>query len=100
MKKRFVGQPIFKQLVDFIPKGKFDLLAQKHQTDRYYKAFPALDTAYFDGSSGCLAVAILWGKSAMGMLGMQGKLNHLGLERSPAKSTAGDGLRERGQRIL
>ena len=60
IEKMFVGQPIFKQLIDFIPKNKFDLLAQKHQ-----------------------------------MLAMQGKLNHLGLEKSPAKSTVGDGLRER-----
>jgi hypothetical protein len=28
-----------------------------------------------------------------GMLAMQGKLNHLGLDTSPAKSTAGDELR-------
>lgn len=41
IEKKFVGQPIFKQLIDFIPKNKFDLLAKKHQTDRYYKAFPA-----------------------------------------------------------
>jgi hypothetical protein len=30
-----------------------------------------------------------------GLRGMQGKLNHLGLEKSPAKSSAGDGLRNR-----
>ena len=29
-----------------------------------------------------------------GMMGMQGKLNHLGMESSVAKSTAGDGLRK------
>jgi hypothetical protein len=29
------------------------------------------------------------------MQGLTGKLNHLGMDRSPAKSTAGDGLRER-----
>lgn len=38
--KKFVGQPIFKQLTDLLPKGKFDLLAIEHKTDRYYKAFP------------------------------------------------------------
>jgi hypothetical protein len=35
------------------------------------------------------------GEICDGMLAMQGKLNHLGLDKSPAKSTAGDGLRER-----
>lgn len=92
--KKFVGQPIFKQLIDFIPKGKFDLLAKQHQTDRYYKAFPAwtqLVSMLFGVFSRCDSM----GEICDGMLAMQGKLNHLGLDRSPAKSTAGDGLRER-----
>ena len=35
------------------------------------------------------------GEVCDGMMGMQGKLRPLGLARSPAKSTAGDGLRNR-----
>ena len=35
-----------------------------------------------------------------GMLAMQGKLNHLGLEKSPAKSPAGDGLRDRDEKFF
>ena len=95
IEKKFVGQPIFKQIIDFIPKNKFDLLARKHQTDRYYKAFPAwtqLVTMLFGVLSRCDSM----GEICDGMLAMQGKLNHLGLNYSPAKSTAGDGLRERG----
>ncbi len=92
--KKFVGQPIFKQLIDFIPKSKFDLLAQEYQTDRYYKTFSAwtqLVTMLFGVFSRCDSM----GEICDGMLAMQGKLNHLGLHNSPAKSTAGDGLRER-----
>jgi hypothetical protein len=92
--KKFVGQPIFKQLIDFIPKNKFDILSKKYQTDRYYKAFPAwtqLVTMLFGVFSRCDSM----GEICDGMLAMQGKLNHLGLDKSPAKSTAGDGLRER-----
>ena len=29
--KKLVGQPIFKQLLGFIPRNKFDLLVNKHQ---------------------------------------------------------------------
>lgn len=29
IEKKFVGQPIFKQLIDVIPKTKFDILAKK-----------------------------------------------------------------------
>ena len=39
--KNLVGQPVFKQLIDLLPKNKFEALALHHQTDRYYKTFPA-----------------------------------------------------------
>jgi hypothetical protein len=92
--KKLVGQPIFKQLLDFLPKNKFDHLALKHQTDRYYKTFPAwtqLTTMLFGIFSRCDSM----GEVCDAMMGLDGKLNHLGLSSSPAKSTAGDGLRER-----
>ena len=94
IEKKFVGQPIFKQLIDFIPKNKFDILVQEHQTNRYYKSFPAwtqLVTMLFGVFSRCDSM----GEICDGMLALQGKLNHLGFSSSPAKSTAGDGLRER-----
>ena len=37
----------------------------------------------------------LYGEICDGMQALTGKLNHLGLDKSPAKSTAGDGLRGR-----
>lgn len=89
-----VGQPIFKQLIDFIPKNKFDRLVQKYQTDRYYKTFDSwtqLVTMLFGVLSRCDSM----GEITDGMQGLAGKLNHLGLDSSPAKSTAADGLRER-----
>jgi hypothetical protein len=99
IKKRFVGQPIFKQLIDLLPKNKFDILAQKHQTDKYYKTFSSwnqLVTLLFGIFSRCDSM----GEICDGMLAMDGKLNHLGLESSPAKSTAGDGLRERNNEFF
>lgn len=94
IEKKFVGQPIFKQLIDFLPKSKFDVLVKGHQTDRYYKSFSSwtqLVTLLFGVFSRCDSM----GEICDGMLAMQGKLNHLGLSSSPAKSTATDGLRER-----
>jgi hypothetical protein len=73
--KNFVGQPIFKQLVDLLPKSKFDILALEHKTDRYYKAFPAwtqLVTMLFGVFSRCDSM----GEICDGMLAMQGKLNY------------------------
>lgn len=40
MKKQNVGQPIFKQPIDFIPKNKLDILARERSTNRYYKSVP------------------------------------------------------------
>jgi hypothetical protein len=92
--KNLVGQPIFKQLIDFIPKSVFDVLVIKHSIDKHYRTFPAwtqLVTMLFGIFSRCDSM----GEICDAMMGLQGKLNHLGLKSSPAKSTAGDGLRER-----
>lgn len=92
--KKLVGQPIFKQILDFIPRNKFDLLVCKHKSDHYYKTFDSwtqLTTMLFGIFSRCDSM----GEICDGMQGLAGKLNHLGLGKSPAKSTAGDGLRGR-----
>jgi len=92
--KNLVGQPIFKQLLDFVPRSKFEQLVLKHGADRYYKTFDSwthFTTMLFGIFSRCDSM----GEICDGMQALTGKLNHLGLEKSPAKSTAGDGLRER-----
>lgn len=92
--KRLVGQPIFKQLIDFIPRNKFDQLVKQHNSNRYYKTFNSwtqLLTMLFGILSRCDSM----GEITDGMRGLGGKLNHLGLQASPARSTASDGLRER-----
>lgn len=92
--KHLVGQPVFKQIIDFIPRNKFDLLVSKHRSDRYYKTFDSwtqLVTMLFGILSRCDSM----GEICDGMSALTGKLNYLGLDAAPAKSTAGDGLRER-----
>ena len=94
IEKNLVGQPIFKQILDFIPRNKFVTLVLKHCSDRYYKTFDSwtqLTTMLFGIFSRCDSM----GEICDGMQGLAGKLNHLGMESSPAKSTAGDGLRGR-----
>jgi len=92
--KNLVGQSIFKQSLKFIPRNKFDLLVNKHQSDCSYKTFDSwtqLTTMIFGVLSTCDSMSEI----CYGMQGLAGKLNHLGFERSPANSTAGDGLRGR-----
>lgn len=97
--KKLVGQPIFQQLMNFLPKEKFDLLVKKHQSDKYYKSFSSwnqLVTMLFGIFSRCDSM----GEICDSMKALQGKLNHLGLDSSPAKSTAGDGLRDRSNELF
>jgi hypothetical protein len=48
--KNLVGQPIFKQIINIIPKEKFEELVLKSGGDKYYKTF------FFVGTVGCHAL--------------------------------------------
>jgi hypothetical protein len=89
-----IGQPVFKQLINFIPKNKFDLLVAEKNTDKYYKSFSSW-TQMVSMLFGIFSRCDSSGEVADGMRALEGKLNHLGFESSPAKSTFGDGLRNR-----
>ncbi len=96
---KFVGQPIFRQIINLIDSIDIKGLIQKHNSDYYYKAFKSrthLIVMLFGILSRCDSMhEICEGLRAMG-----GKLNHLGLEKAPAKSTASDGLRNRPSKFF
>jgi hypothetical protein len=96
---KFVGQPIFKQVVKLIDAINLTSLAKKHNTDYYYKAFKAktqLITVLFGIFSRCDSMTEI----CEGLRAMSGKLNLLGLEKAPAKSTACDGMRNRDSKFF
>jgi len=96
---RFVGQPIFKQIINLIDDFDLKGLILKHNSDYYYKAFKArtqLITMMFGILSRCDSMTEI----CEGLRAMGGKLNHLGLEKAPAKSTASDGLRNRSHKFF
>jgi Transposase DDE domain/Domain of unknown function (DUF4372) len=91
---KLVGQPIFSQLLKLIDKWEFSKLVKEHKSDRYYKSFKSWDhlvVMLFGILSRCDSMA----ETCEGLKGMSGKLNHLNLEKAAAKSSAGDGLRNR-----
>jgi len=97
--KKLVGQPIFKQMIDLLPRDKFDMLVHMHESDRYYKRFRSwtqLVTMLFGAFTRCDSM----GEVCSGMRALEGKLNYLGMDSSPAKSTAGDGLRDRDNELF
>ena len=97
--KYLVGQPILKQIIKLIPSDKFNELVIKCKSDRYYKTFfswEELVTMLFGIFSRCDSM----GEVCDGMRALSGKLNYLGMDSSPAKSTAGDGLRDRDEELF
>jgi hypothetical protein len=96
---KFVGQPIFKQIVNLVDAVNIQGLIRKHNRDYYYKAFKTrthLITMLFGILSRCDSMTEI----CEGMRALGGKLNHLGLTNAPAKSTACDGLRNRDSRFF
>ena len=96
---KFVGQPIFKQIINLISSVNIQGLISKHNSDYYYKAFKTrthLITMLFGILSRCDSMTEI----CEGIRTLSGKLNYLGLEKAPAKSTASDGLRNRPHKFF
>jgi len=96
---KFVGQPIFKQIINLIDDVDLKRLINKHNSDYYYKAYKTrtqLITMLFGILSRCDSMTEI----CEGLRALGGKLNHLGLEKAPAKSTASDGLRNRSHKFF
>ncbi len=97
--KHLVGQPIFKQIMKILPREQFDLLVRQCGSDRYYKSFfswEQLVVMLFGIFSRCDSM----GEVCDGMRALAGKLNYLGMDCAPSKSTAGDALRDRDNEIF
>lgn len=96
---KFVGQPIFKQIIHLLDSINMTGLINKHKTDYYYKAFKAkaqLTTMLFGILSRCDSMTEI----CEGLRALGGRLNHLGFDKATAKSTACDGLRNRNSKFF
>lgn len=86
--KNLIGQPIFKQILKLIPIEAVNRVILQSQSDRYYKSFSTCDeliTLLFGIFERCDSAR----EVCDGMAAMQGKLNCLGMNCAPAKSTFG-----------
>lgn len=90
----FVGQPVLKQIMEIATGIDIKSIIREQQSDRYYKSFGSM-TQLVTMLFGILSRRDSMTEVCEGLRGMGGKLNHLGLKKSPAKSTASDGLRNR-----
>jgi len=95
----FVGQPIFSQILNMVSKPDFRELVEKNKSDKSYKEFKTWDhfvSLMFGILSRCDSIAEI----IDGMRGMSGKLEYLGIEKVPAKSTFSDGNRNRTDKFF
>ena len=87
--RTFVGQPVLSQILATIPTSIINAANQKHNSNRYYKKLPLrvhLVSLLYGVFSYCNGLREL----CEGMLACEGKLQHLGLNKAPAKSTLSD----------
>jgi hypothetical protein len=96
---KLVGQPIFKQIMNLVDKVDIQGLVRKHESDYYYKSFKTR-THLFTMLFGILSRCDSMTEICEGLRAMGGKLNHLGMDQAPAKSTACDGLRNRNHKFF
>ncbi|MDT8379894.1 MAG: IS4 family transposase [Desulfotignum sp.] len=77
---------LFSQLVGFFHRHKFHSLVEKHKAEKYSKGFKSWD--HFVSMLFCqLAQAKSLREISGGLACCMGKLRHLGMEKSPSKST-------------
>jgi hypothetical protein len=97
--KNLVGQPIYNQILQIIPREVVERIILEMKSDRYYKSFTTWDEL----------VSLLFGiftrcdsarEVCDGMAALGGKLNYLGMDSSPAKSTFNDGLNRRKEEVF
>lgn len=97
--RKFSGQPVISQILKFIERGIVYRTARTHQSDRYYKKFKTYDHLV------TMIYVIISGVSSLReitsiMLACQGKINHLGLEHFPKRSTISDANKKRSSEIF
>jgi Transposase DDE domain/Domain of unknown function (DUF4372) len=87
--KGFTGQPVLSQILDVIPRSLIAKVNRKHQSNRYYKKLPLrvhLVSLLYGVFSYCNGLREL----CEGLLACEGKLQHLGFDKAPARSTLSD----------
>lgn len=92
--KFFTGQPIFNQVLNFIPRGMVDGIARELGTDHYYKSFKTYDhlvTILYAIFNQCASLR----EVTTGLLAWEHRIHHLGIKSHPRRSTIADANQKR-----
>lgn len=95
----FIGQPIFSQLLSLIKKQNVVEVARQYNADRYTKKFDThghLVTMLYCIFHRCTSIR----EVTTGMQACFTKLNHIGMNYCPRRSTLSDANRKRGHEVF
>ena len=98
-KNNLVGQPIYSQILKILPREVIRGIVLEAKSDRYYKSFTTWDeltSLLFGVFTRCDSAR----EVCDGMASLAGKLNYLGMDSAPAKSTLNDGLNRRDASVF
>ena len=90
----FTGQPIFGQLLSYIPKSLIKELVKKHSSDHRYRRFKSYEhlvAMVYAAMSGCESLR----EVCTGLQVWHKKLTHLGMQNVPRRSTISDANKNR-----
>ena len=96
---KFSGKPIISQIINFLNNTDISRTANKHKSDRYYKRFKTKDhliSMLYVVLSGCNSLREI--ESII--LACEGRINHLGLNSIPKRSTLSDANRKRSSEVF
>lgn len=97
--KFFTGQPIFTQLLNFIPRSIVLEASRAHQADRYCKLFKTYDhlvAMLYVGFHQCTSIR----EAITGMQANHMRLFHTGLSSTPRRSTLSDANKRRSASVF
>jgi hypothetical protein len=95
----FTGQPIFNQVLKFIPRAQIKGIARECSADRYCKTFGTYEhlvTMLYAIFNRCDSLR----EVTTGLLAWDQRIHHLGLERHPRRSTISDANKRRSEEVF
>ena len=95
----FIGTPIIKQILKYIPQVDINRTAKRYSSDRYFKKFKTYDhlvTMLFATMSGVSSLREL----STVFLAFEGRINHLNLKYFPKRSTLSDANKKRTSEVF
>jgi hypothetical protein len=95
----FTGQPIFNQVLSFIPRQLISQISITHKADHYCKRFTTYDhlvTMLYSVFNNCTSLR----EVTTGLLAWEQRINHLGMRHYPRRSTISDANNRRNAEVF